>query len=205
MMVRPGLFSRKSYDRDAPAYGSVPSELPHSDTDEEGPDDEVLREEEEREKLLAGGNGLFGSIGRSGGGVKIGKKVKGGRRKKASDVAVMMGGKRLGMEDGGEYGIGSGDEEGEEERSGEEELWGEKEALEKKVTNHSLSLLCDVRKLTRRETAAETVAEKAYRRYLAAAVVPRRIDICVSQTVGEGVECTNDAAAGLHEWNPRVP
>ncbi|KAL7273418.1 hypothetical protein RUND412_003734 [Rhizina undulata] len=126
------LFSRRSYDPDATSYTSVPNTLPHSDygsSDEdeiyhEGAasgssetlalDREVLIEEEEREKLLAR-SGLLGSIGRKAGlGVKIGKRVKGGRRK-LGDVVGMMGGKRLGMEEGGEFGLGESEDEEEEE------------------------------------------------------------------------------------------
>jgi len=117
------LFSRGSYDRDAPAYSAIgndipPSSHPASSSEDEG--DDVLREEEEREKLLAGG--LFGAKGS----IKIGKKIRGHRRKRsAGQVASMMGGKRLGMEAGGEYGIGSESSDGE----GDEGLggaWGEK-------------------------------------------------------------------------------
>ena len=120
-----GLFLRQSHDPDAPEYASVPPNDEHDpnldpgdgdgnvrassdDDDDDDDDNAVLREEEEREKLLAGG--LFGNIG-GGGSIKIGKKVGGGRRrqrKKAKQVAQMMGGKRLGMEDGGEYGLASG-------------------------------------------------------------------------------------------------
>ncbi|KAI5857821.1 alkaline-phosphatase-like protein [Tricharina praecox] len=127
------LFSRSSYDRDAPAYTAVDTGPSHtlppvsarpstsstsSGDDEEGAD--VLREEEEREKLLAGG--LFGGKGS----IKIGKKVRGHRRKRsAGQVASMMGGKRLGMEAGGEYGIGDESSDGDEdERLGG--AWGEK-------------------------------------------------------------------------------
>jgi hypothetical protein len=147
-----GIFSRNSYDRDAPQYDSVPSELElpleSTDTDSDGGggggsvpdalDHEVLREEEEREKLLSGGKGIFGPIG-----VKIGKKVKGarGRRsaKSAGDVASMMGGKRLGMEDGsGEYGImdpdGGESEFGSyEDSEDDDDYLMEKKVLEKKV------------------------------------------------------------------------
>lgn len=144
-----GLFSRRSYDADASAYTSVPtstSPRPHdgpdvdSDSDVEADrggldgDMDVLREEEEREKLLSGGDGLFGSIGRKvgNGSIKIGKKVKGmARRKNVSEVVEMMGGKRLGMEEGGEFGIGDGsDSESELEEDG---LLAEKLAFERKV------------------------------------------------------------------------
>ncbi|KAI5803467.1 alkaline-phosphatase-like protein [Peziza echinospora] len=88
-----------SVGRDAPTYASVPSaedlrgsssshlELPSDEEGSDGletsPDDlDVLKEEEEREKLLSKG-GIFGSIGRNGdGGVVIGKPVKGKRKKR---------------------------------------------------------------------------------------------------------------------------
>ena len=114
------LFSRSSYDRDAPTYSAVNTLPPSASSDEDEEGDDVLREEEEREKLLAGG--LFGGT-RS---IKIGKKVRIHRRKRsAGEVASMMGAKRLGMEEGGEYGIGSESSDGE----GDEGLggaWGEK-------------------------------------------------------------------------------
>ncbi|KAI5819342.1 alkaline-phosphatase-like protein [Pyronema omphalodes] len=124
------LFARASYDRDAAEYSSVhaPSEYDQHDgrdsrdsqdsSSEVGGDDtDVLREEEEREKLLAGG--VFSRTNS----VRIGKKVRGSRRK-AKEVAEMMGGKRLGMEDGGEFGLG--DDEAEDEEDDEESRWGEK-------------------------------------------------------------------------------
>lgn len=143
-----GLFSRASYDRDAAAYSEVSpgtlsarpglghrrldsgtsdfsdSRLSHADD----LDREVLEEEEEREKLLSRG-GLFGSAG-----VRVGKKIHGGRRKRVGDVAEMMGGKRLGMEEGGEFGLDSGDEEGSEE---DDELLGEKTV--EKVRAHRMN------------------------------------------------------------------
>lgn len=135
-----GLFSRRSYDADASAYTSVPTAAsPHADADSDSDagakeDMDVLREEEEREKLLSGGDGLFGSIGRKvgNGSIKIGKKVRGmSRRKNVSEVVEMMGGKRLGMEEGGEFGIGAGsDSESELEEDG---LLAEKLAFERKV------------------------------------------------------------------------
>lgn len=147
--MAPGLFSRRSYDADAPAYAAVPSSTSphppahHSDSeateDEEAGgerDMEVLREEEEREKLLSGGQGLFGSIGRKvgNGSIKIGKKVRGmGRRKGVREVVAMMGGKRLGMEEGGEFGIGSGSDTGSDSEIEEDELLAEKLAYERKV------------------------------------------------------------------------
>lgn len=136
------------YDPDASVYTAVPtstSPRPHPDPDVDSSADEaerdvleadmeVLHEEEEREKLLSGGDGLFGSIGRKvgNGSIKIGKKVKGmGRRKNVSEVLEMMGGKRLGMEEGGEFGIGDGeDSESELEEDG---LLAEKLAFERKV------------------------------------------------------------------------
>lgn len=146
--MAPGLFSRRSYDADAPAYAAVPSSTSphppahHSDSeateDEEAGgerDMEVLREEEEREKLLSGGQGLFGSIGRKvgNGSIKIGKKVRGmGRRKGVREVVAMMGGKRLGMEEGGEFGIGSGSDTGSDSEIEEDELLAEKLAYERK-------------------------------------------------------------------------
>lgn len=148
--MAPGLFSRRSYDADAPAYAAVPSNTSprprahHSDSeateDEEEAggerDMEVLREEEEREKLLSGGQGLFGSIGRKvgNGSIKIGKKVRGmGRRKGVREVVAMMGGKRLGMEEGGEFGIGTGSDTGSDSEIEEDELLAEKLAYERKV------------------------------------------------------------------------
>lgn len=140
------------YDPDASVYTSVPtstSPRPHPDPDVDSSADEaerdvleadmeVLHEEEEREKLLSGGDGLFGSIGRKvgNGSIKIGKKVKGmGRRKNVSEVVEMMGGKRLGMEEGGEFGIGDGeDSESELEEDG---LLAEKLAFERKVRTGS--------------------------------------------------------------------
>ncbi|RPB02956.1 Phosphodiest-domain-containing protein [Choiromyces venosus 120613-1] len=121
-------------------YAAVPAnaapDIFSESSDDEGScaDHEVLKEEEEREKLLAGGNGLFGSIGGKSG-VKIGKKVRGARGKKKGvhDVVQMMGGKRLGMEEGGEFGLGanSGDEADSED--GEEvDLLMEKEVFERK-------------------------------------------------------------------------
>jgi hypothetical protein len=147
--MAPGLFSRRSYDADAPAYAAVrgstsPRAPAHSDSDvtedeeEAGGerDMEVLREEEEREKLLSGGQGLFGSIGRKvgNGSIKIGKKVRGmGRRKGVREVVAMMGGKRLGMEEGGEFGIGTGSDTGSDSEIEEDELLAEKLAYERKV------------------------------------------------------------------------
>jgi predicted AlkP superfamily pyrophosphatase or phosphodiesterase len=114
------LFARSSYDRDASEYTSVHAPSDHDSHDsasEAGGDDtDVLREEEEREKLLAGG--VFSRTNS----VRIGKKVRGSRRQ-AKEVAEMMGGKRLGMEDGGEFGLGDSGEESEDE---EETRWGEK-------------------------------------------------------------------------------
>jgi len=85
-------------------YLAIPANAAHDilseSSDDEGScaDHEVLKEEEEREKLLAGGNGLFSGKP----GVKIGKKVRSTRGKKKGfrDVVEMMGGKRLGMEEG---------------------------------------------------------------------------------------------------------
>lgn len=139
---------------DTSAYASVPtstSPRPHPDPDPDPDPDidssadeaerdvleadmDVLHEEEEREKLLSGGDGLFGSIGRKvgNGSIKIGKKVKGmGRRKNVSEVVEMMGGKRLGMEEGGEFGIGDGDDS--ESELEEDGLLAEKLAFERKV------------------------------------------------------------------------
>jgi len=84
-------------------YVAVPANAAHDILSESSDDEgscavhEVLQEEEEREKLLAGGNGLFGGKP----GMKIGKKVCGARGKKGvRDVVEMMGGKRLCMEEG---------------------------------------------------------------------------------------------------------
>lgn len=155
--MAPGLFSRRSYDADASAYAAVPTSTspqqhpttsttttptsaiePFSDEEEEEAggerDMEVLREEEEREKLLSGGQGLFGSIGRKvgNGSIKIGKKVRGvGRRKGVREVVAMMGGKRLGMEEGGEFGIGGGSDTSDSEIE-EDDLLAEKLAYERK-------------------------------------------------------------------------
>lgn len=154
--MAPGLFSRRSDGADASAYAAVPtstSPRPHSDSelsedeaDHDGliNDMEVLREEEEREKLLSGGQGLFGSIGRKvgNGSIKIGKKVKGmGRRKGVREVVEMMGGKRLGMEEGGEFGIGDSEESEEESELEEDGLLAEKLAYEKKVWMSSCSCI----------------------------------------------------------------
>jgi hypothetical protein len=110
---RPSARDIFTYDPDAPEYKNIPSDA--SDDEEEAHD--VLREEEEREKLLAGG--LFSGITKKGS-IKIGKSVKGSRgRRSAAEVASGMGGKRLGMEDGGEFGLDyseSEDEEMEEEK-----------------------------------------------------------------------------------------
>lgn len=130
------------YDVDASVYSSVPPDVDSSADEAERDvleaDMEVLHEEEEREKLLSGGDGLFGSIGRKvgNGSIKIGKKVRGmGRRKNVSEVVEMMGGKRLGMEEGGEFGIGDGeDSESELEEDG---LLAEKLAFERKVRQPS--------------------------------------------------------------------
>jgi hypothetical protein len=105
-----------------------------SDDEGSSADHEVLKEEEEREKLLAGGNGLFGSIGKSG--VKIGKKVRraSGRRKGVNEIVEMMGGKRLGMEEGGEFGLNEDSaEEEEDEEEEEEDFLAEKGGYERKV------------------------------------------------------------------------
>lgn len=104
-----------------------------SDDEGSSADNEVLREEEEREKLLAGGNGLFGSIGKSG--VKIGKKVRraSGRRKDVAEVVEMMGGKRLGMEEGGEFGLNEESDEEEEDGGEKEDLLRGGEGYERKV------------------------------------------------------------------------
>jgi hypothetical protein len=117
------LFSRNSNEGNAlqgPEYAAVhspeDSATDASDTDDD--DNSILREEEEREKLLAGG--LFGGLGGNGS-IKIGKKVKGVRRK-PEEVTEMMGGKRLGMEEGGEFGLGESEDEDEEE---EMARWGE--------------------------------------------------------------------------------
>lgn len=119
-------------------YVAVPANAAHDilseSSDDEGScaDHEVLKEEEEREKLLAGGNGLFGGKP----GVKIGKKVRGARGKKKGvrDVVEMMGGKRLGMEEGGEFGLGAdSDDEADSEEGEEVDLLREKEAFERKV------------------------------------------------------------------------
>ncbi|KAF8246087.1 Phosphodiest-domain-containing protein [Wilcoxina mikolae CBS 423.85] len=133
------LFSGNPNDGNAPAgpeYAPVHSPedsgTDASDTDDD--DNSILREEEEREKLLAGG--IFGGLGGNGS-IKIGKKVKGVRRK-PKEVAEMMGGKRLGMEEGGEFGMSGS--EGEED---EEELarWGEKnEAKPRKPTTRKIIL-----------------------------------------------------------------
>lgn len=160
MPSAPGLFSRRAYDADPAVYSPVPTSTSpshrhrsSSDPDVDSSADEaergglgagdmdVLHEEEEREKLLSGGDGLFGSIGRKvgNGSIKIGKKVKGmGRRKNVSEVVEMMGGKRLGMEEGGgEFGIGDGeDSESELEEDG---LLAEKLAFERKVYMHIYS------------------------------------------------------------------
>ncbi|TGZ82194.1 Phosphodiest-domain-containing protein [Ascodesmis nigricans] len=125
-MAARNLLSRGSYDRDAPEYEQIPTEgtLPDdallerdrrtsiaSDFSDHrsvnSVDYDVLREEEQREKLLS--RNPFGSLGINAG-VKVGKKVKGRRKRRPDDVASMMGGKRLGMEEGGEFGIGSGDD-----------------------------------------------------------------------------------------------
>lgn len=98
------LFNRDTYDRDAAQYSAVTSPPDHSASSDDE-DADVLREEEEREKLLAGG--LFTRSGS----IRIGKKVRGGRRRTAGDVAESMGGKRLGMEDGGEYGLNDSDDD----------------------------------------------------------------------------------------------
>lgn len=145
-MAPPGsLFAQNSYDRDAPEYERVETaerSNAHShrrmvSTTTVGSDDDgevydpsahdraVLEEEDEREKLLS--RSIFSSLGRaSSNPVRIGKKVKGARRK-AGDVAAMMGGKRLGMEDV--------DEESESDSDDEVEklLVGEKELIDKKV------------------------------------------------------------------------
>ncbi|KAG0640281.1 alkaline-phosphatase-like protein [Tuber brumale] len=112
-------------------------------SDDEGScaDHEVLREEEEREKLLAGRNGLFRSIGGKPG-VKIGKKVRGARGKKKGvrDVVQMMGGKRLGMEEGGEFGLGADSDDGADSAEGEEvDLLREKEVFDRKPRKPSVS------------------------------------------------------------------
>lgn len=134
---RSSLFAH-TYDRDAPAYSSVPSaeyvrasssshlELGSDNSSDDDdhlsttPQDlDVLKEEEEREKLLSKG-GLFGSIGRREG-VVIGKRVKGARRKKRAG----LGG--LGREDseeriGGGAGEYSSGEDGYGDESEDEEI-----------------------------------------------------------------------------------
>ncbi|KAI5796505.1 alkaline-phosphatase-like protein [Geopyxis carbonaria] len=93
-------FARNLFDPDAREYTTVPGAHPETsdeDTDvdystADALDREVLREEEEREKLLSRGS-LFSSIGRTAGRVKVGKKVRGaGRKRAAGDVAEMMDG-----------------------------------------------------------------------------------------------------------------
>ena len=69
-------------------------------------------------------------------GVKIGKKVRGARGKKKGvrDVVEMMGGKRLGMEEGGELGLGAdSDDEADSDEGEEADLLREKEAFERKT------------------------------------------------------------------------
>ena len=110
---RTSLFSPGKYDSDNPAYSFIPStedihasssyvdegsDAKDEDEDEDDnlsttPQDlDVLREEEEREKLLSKG-GLFGSIGRREG-VLIGKRVKSGSsgRKRRADSEERAGG-----------------------------------------------------------------------------------------------------------------
>jgi hypothetical protein len=143
--MAPGsLFTSNSYDRDAPEYEEVNTSNSSRTqghrrtisaiTDDTEADDDytasahdraVLLEEEEREKLLS--RSIFSSLGRgTNNPVRIGKKVKGARRK-AGEVAAMMGGKRLGMEDGGS------ESESESDFEDEKLLVGEKEILDKKV------------------------------------------------------------------------
>ncbi|CUS10363.1 unnamed protein product [Tuber aestivum] len=130
----------------AAQYPAVPVGAAHDilseSSDDEGScaDHEVLKEEEEREKLLAGRNGLFGSIGGKPG-VKIGKKVRGARGKKKGvcDVVHMMGGKRLGMEEGGEFGLGAdSDDEADSEEGEDVDLLREKEVIERKPRKPSV-------------------------------------------------------------------
>ena len=142
--MAPGsLFTPNKYDHDAPEYEEVKSSshLPvrghrrtiSAITDDTEADDDytasahdhaVLLEEEEREKLLS--RSIFSSLGRGANNpVRIGKKVKGARRK-AGELASMMGGKRLGMEDGSTS-------ESDSDLEDEKLLVGEKDMLDKKV------------------------------------------------------------------------
>ncbi|KAF8419436.1 alkaline-phosphatase-like protein [Tirmania nivea] len=78
------------------AYSPVPAgdTPPHAASDDDGDggpgavprdDLDVLREEEERERLLSRGS-LFGSLGRRAGGVVIGRRRRGSRRQRPGDV-----------------------------------------------------------------------------------------------------------------------
>lgn len=112
------LFSRQPRDAE---YASL--HATHSDSEpDDADDDQVLREEEEREKLLAGGTSLFSRTGS----IKIGKRQKGKKRRSAKEIAGMMGGKRLGMEDC--------DEEGDEDDEEEEEMQEKDEYRPRKPT-----------------------------------------------------------------------
>lgn len=153
------LFAATGYDRDAQQYASVPttedvraSSSSHLEVgSEDGSDDDlsttphdfdVLKEEEEREKLLSKG-GIFGGIGRKKGspGVVIGKRVK-GRKKKRSRGLVDPGEdvgddseERIGRA-AGEYTSGEEDDQSEDEEI--EEIWQgryDEKAFDKKVSS----------------------------------------------------------------------
>jgi hypothetical protein len=127
---RPSVRNIFQYDPDAPEYKNIPSDVSDDEEEEDGEAHDVLKEEEEREKLLAGG--IFAGITKKGS-IKIGKSVRGSLRgrRSAAELASGMGGKRLGMEEGGEFGLGS---ESEEE---EEEMWMDEK--EKKVCSRPSS------------------------------------------------------------------
>ncbi|KAF8477406.1 alkaline-phosphatase-like protein [Kalaharituber pfeilii] len=157
------LFSARGYDRDAPAYSSLPSaedirasssshlELGSDDDGSDGDlsttqaDLDVLKEEEEREKLLSKG-GLFGSIGRREG-VVIGKRVK-GRTKKRRGLISPGGGGREDSEErigGGGGGYTSGEVDESEDTEIEEIRRGRynEKAVDKKLRSPSLRrILC---------------------------------------------------------------
>ena len=133
------LFSSTAYDRDASAYSSVPtgdtlhnSSSSHletasdGDNDDGGDDDlsttpqdlDVLKEEEERERLLSKG-GLFGSLSRREGGVVIGKRDR--KKKRRPGLALLGRGdseERIGG-GAGEYSTADEESESEDEQINE--------------------------------------------------------------------------------------